>query len=324
MSTVSPLSITRSEPAFGGVRRVALEAIDQAIARLEREGGAEEKDIHEARKRLKELRALIRLVASSLPDRGRPLRVLARDAGRKLASSRDADALIEAFDKLRESCRSEWGPRRFLKIRRALNARREAVPDSSQAEVLSAMRQARAAVESWTHPGAFNAFAKGLLSTYRRARRDMRDAFSHRTPQHLHEWRKRVKEQWAHTQVLEEAWPAMLRPQAESLHQLSRLLGDHHDLAVLRDTYTSQPGQFASRRLLREFDTYVAERFRDLESEAELLGRRLFEDKPGPWLRRMRAYWRIWRGEESHDGEREGPRAVTSPESHQRVLAKTS
>ena len=42
-----------------------------------------------------------------------------------------------------------------------------------------------------------------------------------------------MKELWYHARLLEEAWPRMLKAQANEAHNLSDVLGDDHDLAVL-------------------------------------------------------------------------------------------
>jgi hypothetical protein len=287
----SPLNIVDGETIGDGLRRVAIAAVDDATQRLAKEPPTE-KDIHETRKRLKELRALERLAGDGTQ------RIAMRDAGRALASSRDADALIEAFDKLRERFLVDWGVRKFGKIRRALVAAKQSVPPPDNAGVTAALQTIRDSIAQWRlDDPRFDLISRGLRAGYRRARRQMRTAFATRDPAGFHEWRKRVKEHWYHLQVIENAWPAVLGPHEAALHQLSRLLGDHHDLVVLRATIQQTPEAFGSKRLIRSFDRYVATRLGELEQEAEVVGRRLFEEKSRPWIRRIRAYWNVWRPE---------------------------
>jgi CHAD domain-containing protein len=277
---MTSLALQSSEPAPEGVRRIALEALDDAIARLE--GG----EIHEARKRIKELRAIARLLGNK-----KELGAALRDVAHELASSRDAEAMIESFDKLRERFADEWGKRRFGKIRRALVNQRTTVDTTS---AIASLRALRPAIEAWSdRDDRFDLFARGLLKTYRRSRRAMRAATNKHAPEQFHEWRKRIKDQWYQIQVIEGASPEILGGHARALHDLSRVLGDHHDLVVLRNTLRANP--VASPRLLRAFDRFVVSRMTELEEEADPLGRRVLCEKPKAWLRRLRVYWSVWR-----------------------------
>ena len=84
------------EAAAEGVRRVARGQLDLATEALE-DGSAQNRDeaVHEARKALKRLRALVRVARDELGDDVyRRENVAFRDAGRKLAGSRDAAVVI--------------------------------------------------------------------------------------------------------------------------------------------------------------------------------------------------------------------------------------
>ena len=164
------LALTADETPADGIRRVALAALDDAVTRLER-SDATEKDLHEARKRIKEMRAIARLAAD-----GKPLRMSLRDAARLLASSRDADAMIESFDKLRERFAKEWGTRRFAKIRRAL-VNRKGAASGDRLSAASSLRFLRSSVAALDFGGAnFDRLGDGLIKTYRIARSDLRRA----------------------------------------------------------------------------------------------------------------------------------------------------
>jgi CHAD domain-containing protein len=302
---MTSLALQSSEPAPEGVRRVALAALDEAIARLESE------EIHEARKRIKELRAIIRLLGKK-----KRLGAALREVARGLAASRDADAMIESFDTLRERFTDEWGKRRFGKIRRALVNQKASVDTAS---AITALRALRPAIEAWNDPDdRFDLFAPGLLKTYRRSRRAMRAALTTRAPAQFHEWRKRIKDQWYHLQIIEGASPEILGGHAQALRDLSRVLGDHHDLVVLRETLRANP--VASPRLLRAFDRFVVSRMAELEEESDRLGRRVLCEKPKAWLGRLRVYWSVWRNESGR--RRRGPKqSVRMPRGVRRVVA---
>ena len=247
------------------VKSILLAALDDALSRLERDGHPGAKDVHEARKRIKEMRAIVRLAANS-----KPIRDELRDAGRSLTENREADALIESFDKLRE--RFEWSDRKFGKIRRSLIARRDALPPTDPAVAIALLEKQRANFESIADDIDIE---DGLLRSYRRSRRARRQAFTSGVAEDFHEWRKRVKEHWYQMKMI-------ASPDADALHDLSRALGDHHDLATLRATIRDL-----------SFDKFAARRMRELQDEANILGAPLFAEKPRAWLQRIQRRDRV-------------------------------
>jgi CHAD domain-containing protein len=127
---------------------------------------------------------------------------------------------------------------------------------------------------------SFETIAGGLHRTYRAGRRSLRTA---RTPEELHEWRKRAKEHWYHAQLLHDLWPKMMKPYAGVLQDLSRALGDHHDLHVLRGLVTAPSVILA-----------IDLRQRALEAEAREIGARVYAEPSRAWLARMRNVWTAW------------------------------
>src|ERR1700748_1545544 len=89
------------ETPIDGVRRIASERLEQAISAAGIRPRASPDDVHEIRKDLKSLRALLQLARGHLvkATRGQE-NVVLRDAGRTLSGSRDAAALLEALEKL--------------------------------------------------------------------------------------------------------------------------------------------------------------------------------------------------------------------------------
>ena len=59
----------------------------------------------------------------------------------------------------------------------------------------------------------------------------------------LHDWRKRVKDLWYHERLLAPTCGPTVRGHAKELDRLSDLLGDDHDLALLRHELTRRAHQ---------------------------------------------------------------------------------
>lgn len=265
------------EPVPSGVRRIMDEQIVRARTNLTDESATIDKRVHDARKRFKETRALLRLVREPLGEQFAIENAWFRDAARELAAARDADAVIEALEKLEL-------PRglatRVKNKLRAAHAEHPPLPPII-ANVLDQLVVAQARIALWpAMPDSFETIAGGLLRTYRGGRRAMRSAS---TPDELHEWRKRVKEHWYHLQLLRDVWPAIMKPYAAELQTLSRLLGDHHDLHVLGELVTA-PSVVAA----------IGARQLELEHAARDLARRVYAEPSRAWLARMRNYWRAW------------------------------
>jgi CHAD domain-containing protein len=237
-----------------------------------------EKRVHEARKRFKETRALIRLVRKPLGEQFAHENAWYRDAGRELAAARDADAMIAAVQKLELPARTAKRARTILEKQRAEHPPLEPLI----ANVVDQLVVAHGRIGMWPEmKDSFGTIADGLLRTYREGRRDLRH---HETPEELHDWRKRVKEHWYHIQLLRHVWPEMMKPYAEVLSTLSHALGDHHDLYVLHGKVGRLPAVTKA----------IEARQADLQSEAEEIGARVYAEKSRAWLARMRKYWESW------------------------------
>ena len=133
----------------------------------------------------------------------------------------------------------------------------------------------------------------GLGRSYRDGRAALKRVRAEDSAENVHEFRKRAKDLWYQLRLLRDAWPGLLGPTAEEAHELTELLGDHHDLAVLAEDLDARAGLVAGRE---EFQTLIARRQAQLLGAALELGERLYAEKPKPFLRRLRGYWRAWRG----------------------------
>jgi CHAD domain-containing protein len=285
------LRIDEHESLAGGIARVLAERLEAAIAHLTDPHNASR--MHEARKRLKETRAVLRLVREEVGEEAFARENAAiRDAGRRLSDVRDAEALLEALAKLDLAPLSALPQRR---VRRALTTRWKrlatATSDEQLAAVVDSLRASRDRIALWTFPDrGFAIVESGLANTYARGRRLFRRAERRRDPEVLHEWRKRVKDAWYHHQLLERAFPAVVNGYAHALKELSDLLGNHHDLDVLRALLVGQPPSFGKQPDVDALLAIVDRRRAELERDALALGARIFHER----RRAVRERWRFW------------------------------
>ena len=232
--------------------------------------------VHESRKRFKEVRALLRLFRSPLGE----VQFLAenhwyRDTAREIADYRDADAVVAAVTGLPRKVKQRLGFKTMHRLRRVTTQEHHAIyhdAASAQARVenIAAQLPAAAARTSALVPTAFGEFAsieKGLVRTLRDGKRAMRDAYRSGEAAAFHEWRKRVKDHWYHMQLLESVWPKRLARRAGRLEKLSRILGDHHDLEVIRGIVATAESAFTPVEALH-VDSILEARQHQLERKA--------------------------------------------------------
>ncbi|MEQ8911744.1 MAG: CHAD domain-containing protein [Pseudomonadales bacterium] len=285
----------QGEKVRAGLRRIAVERIDKAIATIEgaRSPDASRKDVdaavHDARKRCKELRALVRLVRPSF-DAYQRENAEFRTAAQMLADLRDATTVLEAFDALVDQPDAE----RFAPVRAALATERTeeaADADERLAGFLERMTDAGGRARKWTLGDRdFDAIGPGLEKTYAGCRDAMARARDETTTDNLHEWRKRVKYNRSHLRLLRGLFKPVIEPVREQAKQLSDLLGDEHDLAVLAGALRESD---ADAELVDELIAHAKQRRKALRAEAFALGARLYAQPPADYARHAARLWRV-------------------------------
>ena len=286
------LSIADDVPS--SVRACAREQLEGAIARLEQADGDPIDAVHEARKHLKKTRALLRLVRPATGAGAyRRENAALRDAGLALSGARDADVLLETVDKLAAHAAGQLPATTFAQLREALEGDRAAGAGDRTA-VAATLREALARVEQWPLETAdWDAVVAGAARAYGRGRDAFALARTNPSVVHLHEWRKRVKDLWYHERLLAPAWPEVIGAHGEQAHRLSELLGDDHDLAVLRgrlDGPLTLPPEAGAD--LPALLALVDERRAELRMAAVALGHRLYAEQPKAFARRLARYVR--------------------------------
>jgi CHAD domain-containing protein len=278
--------LTRDEGLAAGLARVAAGRAERACERL-RAASAGEADpataVHGARKDMKKLRTALRLLRGELGKRAyRRESARFRDAARLLSGRRDAEVKLATLDALAE--RAGGLPREAVEAwRRILDRDREAAINTggaaALAEAVELIEGGLESIASWQLEGdSWRTIEGPLTRTYRRGRRAMKAAAKGGGEDDFHEWRKRAKDLWYELRLLEEAWPRPLAASAKEVHELTDLLGDHHDLAVLReDLRRRRLGEGETRAL----EAAIARRQAQLAGKAIKLGRRIYAERTG-------------------------------------------
>lgn len=299
-----PYRFQRSESVIQGVRRIAREQLEKALADIKSDDMDRHEAVHQVRKRFKKIRGLIRLIRPSFEKTYQRENAHLREAARDLADVRDAQSLIEGFDRLVANRPSgSEGEKPFAGIRSHLIERRKRIAggQADVSEVLKSLttdiRDALERIEGWElKDRGFNAIAGGFEKTYDRAQKAMElAARESATAEDFHEWRKRVKYHWYHCRLLQNLWKPLMKARSEEAKHLAELLGEDHDAALLDQLLEQNGHEFPDQAEVAAFRGMIAKAQKRIRKEAFLLGERLFAGKPKHLSRQFGSWWSTWR-----------------------------
>ncbi len=296
--------LSAGQPVFQEVRRIFFEEIDSAREQLaNHKDKNRDESVHEARKSVKKLRGLLRLITPLIgKDTYQKENKQLRDIGRKLSELRDARAVIEIF----EAVVKETEPQKLLgdeslqAIRSRLEAHKSETEQNLNVEetlgsAVAALATLREHVNNYALNGeGFQSLERGLKDTYRRGRKAMAEAEKTPIPEAFHDWRKRVKDHWYHIRLLGDLNTAFISTREDDLRKLETWLGDDHNLVVLRETINTDRAGFGHPKQVRRFLAITKEHGQELRAKAEALGERLYGSKPKQLLKELAGAREIW------------------------------
>ncbi len=290
------------ESGTRGARRIARRRVRSALEILAGEPPTD-RSVHAARKELKKARATLRLVRDALgASTYKKENAALRSAARPLSEVRDAEVLLEALHSLIERSGAPASKLRLGKFQSVLNRGLT----ESRATVLEGkgplkrarktLQAVRSRAEHW-HVGhhGWSVLGAGLKRTYSQGRRALARAQARGSDESLHEWRKQIQYFWHQLQILEPLGSGPLPDLLEQTHRLADLLGDDHDLAVLRERAVKARGVFPTAATHRALIALI-DRFRaGLQEKALRLGSHLYQERPATFTARLGEHWRAWR-----------------------------
>lgn len=281
----------REDESVGkGLNRVVRKQLRSAVERLTSD--ASDEAIHDARKRIKKVRAVVQLAGNDL-DANHARKQLRR-ASHVLSPLRDIDAMIETARRL--GPRSNTGQATLARsIETQLTAEKARVNTTTRrekirAQAARALDRLRRDTRDWHWKRIDpSLLAKAIKRSYERARNTMHDARAERQPETFHDWRKRIKTLWYGLRLLERRAPRLRRSIAD-LKRLETWLGDDHNLLVLEEHFKSAKSTVGPR-LHVDLRTLTDRRHRELQRQALAVGSRLFAQPPKTFARRLRQMW---------------------------------
>jgi CHAD domain-containing protein len=283
------------EPIAKGVKRIALEQIEIASEKLANPADMDTA-IHDARRCLKRLRALMQLLRPLLEEA-----VYRREAerlagiGRLFSGARDLHVMRQTVANLER----QFGPLAGGAPQRLKTLLANPTPASANTDHADGRRQALARLKQcktfFAGGGVagvtFDHVAQGLEHSYSKARRAFRKAYREGEDDVFHAWRKAVQQHWRHMLLVSGAWPEALSARAHAAKDLSQVLGEDHDLSVLLSFVSTHasPAVTADDRAALAALARSAQAL--LRTKAKPRGARLFAEPAADLTERVWQYW---------------------------------
>jgi len=249
--------------------------------------------VHEARKSVKNVRAVVTLLQEIKTDAFEKDTRRLSSAGQTLSVLRDADAVIATFDHLRAHFPKRLSESTYAIVRQQLvRSRARLIRDPRVrrrlVHVAQSLRAVRRSVKRWPVPSIPVSEGPALLTHgYRASRKAMKRAQTSPSPLALHRWRKRVKTLWYQLRVAHSLTPS-LGLEIRRLKQLETWLGELHDLFVLQTTMRDDTGLQRMRADVRTLVAMSSAVQTELQRKSFALGGRLLAARPKAFRQRLR------------------------------------
>lgn len=287
-----------------GLTRVIGKQFDIALAITEAAPEGQAAAVHETRKAIKRLRAMLRLVRDSISHDvyhtdNAALKLVAAELG----AVRDSWVMSQILDRLLPHDDASAAAVNMLvgRLQERYRAESSAILDNEahMASIMDQLQNARKRAARWTVvageqsaplPHEFATVAPGLQRVYKRGRRGMRIVADSPTDTLLHVWRKRAKYLRHQVEALNILDPEELGDMEHRLANLTDLLGDDHDLAVLLARFVDDHQLVADIPMDGVLEA-VHDSRRRLQAESIALGQDIFEEHSSFFLSYIETVW---------------------------------
>jgi CHAD domain-containing protein len=230
-------------PLTGEVRRILADEIGKALVHLDVARDRPEQAVHKCRKRLKNARALLRLVRSGDETFCQTENQCYREVSALLAGPRQATALIETIDRLADAFPEHSAGGGLDAVRDRLVMRQHELHagtglDAAIGAAAAACREGLEHIDRLVLPDqpeqAADILAEGARATLRRARKALDRAGSRGEADDFHDLRKAAKTHSMHLSLLGRLWPTPIKARRKAVDELGERLGELHDVFVMR------------------------------------------------------------------------------------------
>lgn len=278
-------------PTAHKILRQEIRRADKALHRP----GADDEDIHDARRHVKKARAALRLLRCTLSQsqfEGED--ALLREAARPLGALRDDRILLQSLKGIVERYRggAPLSGTRSLRTRLTRNLSLDRAKfldgDGGLEHACRALHEARRCARRLPKLHGTRKLFSGLRQAYRQGRTAFKQARKNPDARHLHALRKQSKYLAHQLRAFSPAHVAAISRRASAFHKLSDDLGDHHDLTLLGERIAHCAQVFPDGKSRIRLVALIDQHRVDLERRSLLLADRLYRSKGREFAGRIR------------------------------------
>lgn len=298
-----------AETVAAGVHRMARAEVDGALARLRDPRYDANEALHDARTRLRKVRALLRLVQDAV---GIELHETEdadyREVVGLLDPARESYMAVRTVEALRSDFTEVLRPSAFVDLQARLEERhhrilRHTLREGVVPEAIARLEVARSRIDGWPLEMADDrVLERGLRRAYERGYAAMARAYEPEgglSERAFRIWRREARYLWLHYRVIAAAWPPVIEAMADEQLRLSHELGIGKDLGDLARTLRAGEGLADSQWPILALRGLARERRTHLWRVLRPLGTRLYAETPDAFRDRMRRVLQAARGTHS-------------------------
>ena len=288
--------IRRHRPLHKTLRKVFAEL----VARVDKELAVSPLPptaVHEARKSVKRLRALVSLVAHNIGRDAQRFDRRLRDVNLVLSDARDATVAMSTLEALAVS--ADHGlANDFTAARAALDRRLAAIHEHTfdvDRDVLLPLRELRRRWQRHDWPtDEWAILEPNLRRTYRDGRKLLQAIDAGAPAERLHDLRKLTKRTQYHAEFLMPIGTPRLQTEHDEWEHLADQLGQHHDLWVLEQLLRTMSTRDLTRVSRSLILGEIRQRVRRTEEQIHEWAPLMYAERPRAFADRWYAYWKHW------------------------------
>lgn len=287
-----------------GVRRIAIEQIDKALESPHK-GNDRPNWVHETRKTMKRMRALLRCVRSGLADSVfQEENAALADIARGLSGLRDSHVIADTIKALSDRGAKVDAALAWLSstlgdqptagkaaTSSALSAKSQ---DVAVRQAIKALEKAKARLAKLELEGELaDIVGRGLRTAQQRGQRALHRLAAEVSDENLHELRKAVQTYQRQQTLIFAVWPELQNVRIEAARAVAQMLGEAQDLAVLASV-TKAHSEGADAEEAEHGERLIAacrERQDEIRVVALPMAGRLFLLRPKAVEREFKAGW---------------------------------
>ncbi len=292
---MSELIININSPLKQEYIRLIREQISYAIAVLKDSKTDIEKSIHEARKSIKKIRALLKCVQFAIKraDYRRENRYM-RDIKNLLSDIRESYVLVESWHYCKTKSRKidkEMYEAFKMKLEKQKKKIINGYKESGKLnQIIIVYDIARVRLSNIDFiKSDYKSLIKGIKKTYRKGNQLVKKCAKNSNSLELHELRKVVKYLWYQINTFQNFWPELIGVYTKSFEEISDLLGKEHDLFELA-YYLNEYGTLKEKKSILPIVLSQSDKIKSGFYKQTML---LFSEKPKFFIKKFESILKL-------------------------------